>query len=192
MALPVVFDRRTAERVIAATRWQESQPRNRVGKRARWPVGTGGSLIAVEITQLTSGDPAAIYRTSHEDGFAVKRINRDFEATGSELTCYGDFLYGVHYTGNHVFAKRFGGKLQLVTTGAFFWVSTTVDAICGAGTTTTGDIVLFADGPTVPAESDFSIGAGQRCDVNFDDQRQVFVITANRCPPEDEDEEESA
>lgn len=169
-------------------------------KYGHWiAVQGGGSTIPVRITQVVpgtgtgtgtgtnSGDPVAVYRTSHPDGLTAIMVDEDLEDVGDEFTIYADELVNVHYTDSIVRVQRNGSKLQIVTTGENNWedgftgAAIDVDTSVGTEPEETGPVQLFSNGPVVFAGTSFPIATDTFCQVRFDNQAQKFRIGDQTC-----------
>lgn len=144
-------------------------------------------LVAAKITETgDSGLNTTIYRTSHPYGFNVKRLDSSLDTVGDDITCYADLMKGVHWTNALIWMFRWGGKWQVVNTGAFFWSQHAYPsgavALEDIGIGTFGQVELWSGGPIVDAWASWDVASGQAVDVQFDDQQQIFVITGVSCP----------
>jgi hypothetical protein len=156
-------------------------------------LGRPSGTVAAKITETGySGVETAVYRTSHPYGFAVQRLDANLDTVGEELTCYGDLMNGVHWTNALIWMFRWGGKWQVVNTGAFYWSQWTwptgpaaakaLEDILGMPSPSPGLVQLWDGGPEVDAYCAWDVASGQAVDVQFDDQQQIFVITGVSCP----------
>lgn len=145
--------------------------------------GCGTTFAAMQVAEnSTYGEITTVYQASHPEGFAAKRLNPDLTLTEEVVDVHTDFLRNVLHTGVNFLAARILGKWQAVSSGECYWSeSMSLNGFSGSGT-----VELFEGGPLVEALTDTSIAANTLCDIMFDNQRQIFKITAQTCPSEPE------
>lgn len=126
-----------------------------------------------------AGQDAYITRTSHiAYGFAAKRVDRNFQATGSTINVRADMLVNVLFTGDLFLATRENGVYAASWTGENVWTS----AITQEAFDTQGLVELYAGGPIVLCSTDTPVAAEVECHVKFDNREQIFMIDTQLCP----------
>lgn len=184
------FSEEDAARIRNVIKRSEVEPKNRVQKRRLYPMFGSPGLLPVVIKENDDDDPVAIYRCPQDELFnpILPHIEYNAELIDEldENVCgptsdpdkprkvWGQMHHGVHCTGDIAWCRNFKGKLQIASTGSFFWSQAIID----------NDAYLFLwdGGPRVAYESlDWDFDEGHKVEVTFDDQRQVFVVTGASC-----------